>query len=190
MDELFKGAEAFKGSLIEAVPNNKKKKQKKKRAASKDKGGSTGWGFGRGRKSSEDTTDPTAAEEDQLNDEEADVAAEEQLGEVPELEKVMGVEDAAEKAEEGADKKQPEDKPVAKKKTGGGLFGFRGTTDADEDDDDDEEAEAEVERAKWDTSSVTSMMNMFEDAKAFNEDIAFFDTTNVAYMQFMFKGAR
>jgi surface protein len=41
----------------------------------------------------------------------------------------------------------------------------------------------------WDTSSVTDMSNMFLQASAFNQDIGDWDTSRVTNMRSMFSGA-
>ena len=41
----------------------------------------------------------------------------------------------------------------------------------------------------WDTSSVTDMHTMFDNASAFNGDISSWDTSSVINMSYMFNGA-
>ena len=42
---------------------------------------------------------------------------------------------------------------------------------------------------EWNVSKVTNMSKMFEDAKAFNQDISKWDVSNVTNMNYMFGGA-
>ena len=51
-------------------------------------------------------------------------------------------------------------------------------------------AEAEYGHiSTWDTSGVTDMSELFEDASSFNEDISAWDTSSVTTMRYMFSGA-